>query len=330
MIIAEIGVNHDGYLNKALELVKTAKKSGADAVKFQTFSADRLASSDTPKVQYQERSGVGETHHEMLKKLELTIDEFRQILNFCENQKITFISTPYDSQSALELKYLGQKIFKIASADIVDLELNRTLASFNSSVILSTGMANLDEIQRCIGWHKDKTLDLKLLHCTSNYPCSDDSVNLNAISTLRKEFDLPVGFSDHTIGNTAAIAATALGVTIFERHFTLCKNDDGPDHAASDDPDSFWEYVIQIKRTLKMLGSGEKFVHPEEHQMWSVSRKSIHAARNLEPGVTLQRDMLQIIRPYTGTCASNIEDIVGRTLTIGKKINEPITERDLD
>lgn len=330
MIIAEIGVNHDGYFNKAIELVKAAKKSGADAVKFQTFEADRLASSYTPKVKYQERSGVDETHHAMLKKLELTIDEFRQIINFCKNQKITFISTPYDPFSALELKKLGQKIFKIASADIVDLELNRTLASFNSSVILSTGMASLDEVQRSIDWHRNKTLDLKLLHCTSNYPCSDDTVNLNAILTLRKAFDLPVGFSDHTVGNTAAIAATSMGVTIFERHFTLCKNDEGPDHAASDDPESFSEYVLQIKRASTMLGSGEKFLHPEETQMWRVSRKSIHAARNLEPGVTLTRDMLQVIRPYSGICASKIEELVGRTLSRGKQVHEPISEQDLD
>ena len=237
--IAEVGVNHNGDLNLAKKMILAAKKSGADAVKFQTFKAETLCLPTTPKVKYQKKNTPStESHFEMIKSLELSRDNHMVLLDYCKKNKVHFLSTPYDVESAKFLNEIGCDTFKTASADIVDLKMHNYLADTGKTVIISTGMANIEEIKDCVKIYKEKkNKNFILLHCVSNYPCSNNSLNMSVLPELAKEFDCLVGYSDHSVGRQAAEISVILGGVLIEKHFTIDKNLPGPDQEASTLPD---------------------------------------------------------------------------------------------
>jgi sialic acid synthase SpsE len=315
-IIAEVGVNHDGKLEKAFKLVDEAQSAGADAVKFQSFQAIKLANKNTPKVIYQERDTSSGSHYEMLKKLELSFSEQKKLINYCVSKKIDFISTPYDEESALFLHQAGVKEFKVASADIIDFQLNRRLSDISERVIISTGMSTAEEIEECTKLYENTNVLITLLHCVSNYPCSDESLNLNNIKMLNDRFGYDVGFSDHSVSHMAAKLAVAMGCKVLERHFTLNKFDEGPDHLASDDPELFAQYVQGVRKAENMLGSYERSVQGEEIQMRSVSRKSLFWQRNIKKGSRLKENDFQVLRPGNGISPMELPNLIDKTLAV--------------
>ncbi|MCG6167598.1 N-acetylneuraminate synthase [Leptospira sp. FAT2] len=313
-IIAEIGVNHNGDLKLAKDLILKAKEGGADAVKFQTFVAENLASHGTPKVAYQKRlTEERESHIEMLKKLELKKEYYPELMSLCDQFGIDFLSTPYDVESAVFLKSLGIRVFKTASADIVDMNLHKYLASTRDIVIISTGMASLGEIEEVLDiYRKAGNERLILLHCVANYPCSDSSLNLRVLDTLKTAFGYIVGFSDHSEGIVASILSLGFGARVFEKHFTIDKNLPGPDHKASMDPGELKEYVNSIRRAERMLGSFEKICQEEEREMASVSRKSIVVNHNIAKGDIFAEENLTLKRPGSGIKPNQIFNILGK------------------
>ena len=331
-LIAEIGVNHGGDLVLAKEMVMAAKRVGADAVKFQTFSAARLVNPGTPKVKYQESTtSPKETHYDMIRSLELSLEDHRALFDFCRYEAIEFISTPYDVESARFLDELGCLAFKTASADIVDLDLHRFLASTGKPVLISTGMASLGEIEECLHVYGNRTRkDLVLLHCVSNYPCSDASLNLRVLPMLAAAFGCRVGFSDHSVGSEAAMVSVALGAIVIEKHFTTDRALPGPDHAASVLPEEFAQLVSAVRRVELMLGSAIKELQPEEAQMASVSRKSITLVKALVPGEALSREHVTLKRPGTGLLARELPALLGRKARYALPVGRQLRHSDLE
>lgn len=325
-IIAEIGVNHNGSLSLAKKMIKSAKKAGADAVKFQTYNAERLVSLSTPKVKYQfDKKNPSESHYQMLKKLELSKLNHIKLKNYCDDIGIIFLSTPYDIDSASFLLELGVQYFKTSSADLFDIPLQIWLAKTRKPVIISVGMSTIDEVRLTVDqYFKNKNFNIALLHCVSNYPCSDNSLNLKVISTLQKEFNLPIGFSDHSIGSEASIVSVALGAKIIEKHFTLDKTLIGPDHKASSNPIEFKLLVDGIRRVERMMGDGIKIYQKEELEMSKVSKKSLHLKFSIKAGDNISSNHLELKRPGDGILYKDIDKIIGRTatkdLTKGHKI----------
>ncbi len=315
-IIAEIGVNHNGDIDLAKRMILSAKENGANAVKFQTFTANALVTRETKKVRYQEETtSPSESHYEMIRKLEFSRENHQIAFEYCNSLNIDFISTPYDLESIDYLRRLGVKIFKSSSADLVDLPLQQALAKTGNQIIIATGMANLGEIDTVVKIYRQiGNNDFTLLHCVSNYPCSDSSLNLRVLNTLSSAFHVDVGFSDHSIGSQAAVIAVSLGAKIIEKHFTLDKNLPGPDQRASSSPDEFKHLVTAIRRAEIALGSPIKRCQPEEKQMAEVSRKSITLTKDTYEGETLTPNHLTMKRPGTGICAAYIPTIVGRTI----------------
>lgn len=315
-IIAEIGVNHAGSVKLAKEMIEAAKKSGADAVKFQTFTADKLVSKNTPKVKYQESTtDKDESHYQMIKSLEFSFDDHIPVFEYCRKLDIDFISTPYDIESARFLVSIGVKVFKTASADIVDLSLQEFIAKNAEHAIVSTGMATLGEIEQVVDIYRKHGCKLTLLHCVSNYPCSFESLNLKAMNTLKNAFYCDVGYSDHALGSLPAVAAVALGATVIEKHFTLDKSMAGPDHKASSDPQEFKELVDAIRSTEVALGSPIKSIQKEEIQMRQVSRKSLFLVQDVEEGAVLTADVFTLKRPGTGFYEAELQNIIGSIST---------------
>ena len=313
-IIAEIGVNHNGKVKLAKKLIDEAKKCGADAVKFQTFFATNFVKKDTPKVKYQRNNtGTKENHFNMIQKLELKKKDFIYLKKYCEIKKIEFISTPYDLESAKFLKDIRIKTYKIASADLSDYLLHKFISRTNSKVIISTGMANLQEIGRTLKIYKNKK-KVELLHCVSNYPCSFKSLNLECIKLLKKKFQVPVGFSDHSLGSDAAIIALALGARVFEKHFTLSTKMSGPDHKASMNPKEFKSYVDKIKLAHQILGKPIKKIWPEELEMKKISSKSITFKHNLSKNTKIKISDIIMKRPGYGLNGFSIKKILGKKL----------------
>ena len=316
LIIAEIGVNHNGDVMLAKKMIDAAKQSGADAVKFQTFTAEALAAHDTAKVNYQLGTTCdNETHFEMLSRLELGRAEHCELYDYCQKLGIDFLSTPYDIPSAQFLSLLNVRFFKTASADLVDLPLQRYIASTGVPTMVATGMATLGEIERVVQiYGEEHNSNLILLHCVSNYPCSDASLNLRAMQTMGLAFSAPYGFSDHSMGNLAAAASVAMGARVIEKHFTLDKELPGPDHKASANPAEFSDLVLTVRRLEEMLGKPQKICHPEERQMAEVSRKSIVLSKSLLAGQPITDDVLELKRPGTGLSASFLNDIIGKCI----------------
>jgi N,N'-diacetyllegionaminate synthase len=315
-IIAEIGVNHNGDIKVAKNLIDAAKIAGADAVKFQTFSAKLLASTSTPKVPYQNNAILkNESHLEMLERLELSNEDHIELAEYCKCSGIEFLSTPYDIKSAEFLDSIGVNLFKTASADLIDLPLHRFIASTGKPVFIATGMGSLGEVERVIQiYDAEGSEDIVLLHCVSNYPCSDESINIRAMNTLEKAFGLPVGFSDHSEGDLASVIAVSRGARVIEKHFTLNKDWPGPDHRASATPKEFNDMVFNIRRCEKMLGLSRKARQPEEENMAAISRKSIILARKLNAGSILKEDDFALQRPGNGIPPFFVENLIGKIL----------------
>lgn len=312
--IAEIGVNHDGSVEKAINLIDLAIDAGANAVKFQSFAAEDLATKETPKVSYQiSNTEKSISHYEMLKRLELTEFDEQKVFEYCKVRGINFISTPYSVRAAERLDRLGVSEFKVASADIIDIPLLKAIALTKKPVILSVGMASLGEIEAALSVFAlyDPT-NLVLLHCVSNYPCSDNSLNLNVIKRLAKTFNYPVGFSDHSIGYLAAVMSIGLGGSVIEKHFTSNNRLPGPDHSASSNPIEFKQLIENIRRAEVQLGSGEKKLQDEEVSMIQNSRKSLVYANDISAGKTFSSSDFTMKRPGTGLTWNHLKFFIGR------------------
>ena len=331
-IIAEAGVNHNGKLELALKLVEIAKQAGADAVKFQTFTAENLSRKDTPKVDYQLNRDVTRSHFEMLKSLELNYEDHRQVIEFCRQMKIDIISTPYSFKDAVFLESLKVGIFKTASADIVDLRLQEFIASTNSVALVSTGMASELEIQTAYRvYERTNKGQLVFLHATSEYPAPIENSKVRRVTWLRDNFNCEVGFSDHTSSNHSAILALAFGARIFEKHITLDKNDLGPDHFASLNRDEFSKYVEDLNYSHLALRNSVFDLSPAEMQMKQTSRKSITAISPIGVGDQLILDEnIQLLRPGTGLDGSYLEQVNNKIANRSIQSGEDIKLEDIN
>lgn len=317
-IIAEAGVNHNGSLQLAKKLIDVAKKSGADAVKFQTFKSEDLVTNDAKMAQYQQQNtGKKESQITMLKKLELSDADFVKLKKYCDQKEIMFLSTPH-TESAVDFLEVLMSAFKVGSGDLTNLPIIEKMAKKQKWIIMSTGMANVKEIQEALETvRKFSKKKISLLHCTTSYPCPLDQVNLKAMITLVKKFakkfsPLEVGYSDHTEGIIVSVAAVAMGAKVLEKHFTLDKSLPGPDHKASLDPNELEELVVRVRETEKILGSFVKKPTESENRIAKVTRKSIVANVDIPKGVTISADMLIIKRPGTGIASKHLARIMGR------------------
>lgn len=313
-VIAEAGVNHNGDLKMAQALIDVAAAAGADAVKFQTFRADLLATANAPKAEYQlQTTGDAESQFEMLRRLELSADAHRELQSYCHERGVIFLSTPFDEEAVDLLDELGVPAFKISSGDLTNSPLLEYVASKGKPVILSTGMSELSELIEAVSVLNTAGCENPvLLHCVSNYPAGASEVNLRAMQTMRSAFDVPVGFSDHTEGIDVALAAVALGACVIEKHFTLDRTLPGPDHRASLEPAELRELVQSIRRVEAALGSGRKVPSASEIETAKVARRSLVAARNIPAGATLERDMVAMRRPGTGMSPAMRGTLLGR------------------
>lgn len=323
-IIAEAGVNHNGSVETAKKLINTAKEVGADAVKFQTFKTDSVVTKKAPKAEYQKISDNYSSQYEMIRKLELSADEFIELSNYAKSKGIIFLSSPFDSESVELLDQIGISAFKLGSGEITNLPLIKNVANKGKPVILSTGMASLCEIEEALKIIKTKSIDVILMYCVTNYPASASEIDLNIMKTLQNTFKIPVGFSDHTMGIELSVAAVALGACVIEKHFTLDRNLEGPDHKASLEPENFKRMVDSIRNVEKGLGDGIKKISKDELSIKQIVRKSIMAGRDIEKGETLKRDMLTIKRPETGIYPKYIDVIIGKKMKVSVKRDEPI------
>jgi len=315
-IIAEAGVNHNGDLALAKQLVQAAARAGADAVKFQTFKAAHLVTADAPQAAYQARnSGITESQFDMLKRLELPLEAFAELNRFCEAEGIQFMSTAFDEESSDFLAGLGMGIFKIPSGELTNLPLLRHIARHGRPMIVSTGMATLFEVHAAVDAIRGAGNEaITVLHCTTNYPAPPEEVNLRAMHTMSAALNVPIGYSDHTMGIEASVIAVAAGATVIEKHFTLDRNLPGPDHQASLEPEALAEMVRSIRRVEVLLGSGAKQPSSAELAVADVVRRSIVAAHDLVAGAVLATSMLILRRPGTGLEPAQMDLVLGRKL----------------
>jgi N,N'-diacetyllegionaminate synthase len=325
-VIAEAGVNHDGSLDRALQLVDAAKASGADAVKFQTFRADQLATRSAHKAPYQKRTtSNSESQFEMLQRLQLDAAAHRCLIDHCRNIGIQFLSSPFDTQSADLLATMNVPLYKVPSGEITNLPFLQHLARKSRPLILSTGMSTLGEVEEAVQvLQAAGATQLTLLHCVTEYPAPYDEVNLRAMQTLKSAFGLPVGYSDHTSGIEIAIAAVALGAEVIEKHFTLDRSLPGPDHSASLEPVELRQMVTAIRHVEAALGTGIKAPAPCELPNISVARKSVVAARTLTTGHQLTTRDLEIKRPGNGLAPKLLPTLIGHTLRVSVAKDEII------
>lgn len=311
-IIAEAGVNHNGSFALACKLVDAAKKAGVDCIKFQTFKSENLVSRTAKKAEYQKKTTGDSSQQDMLKKLELSFDEFLNLKNYCENMGICFLSTPFDFDSIEFLNSIDMPFWKIPSGEVTNLPYLLALAKTGKPVVMSTGMCTLQEMREAIDvLQANGTKEIKLLHCNTEYPTPFEDVNLKAMQTMRDEFQMEVGYSDHTKGIEVPIAAVALGATIIEKHFTLDRNMEGPDHKASLEPNELAEMVCCIRNIEKALGSGDKTPSPSEKKNIAVARKSIVAKTKIKAGDTLTENNVTVKRPGTGISPMKWFEILG-------------------
>lgn len=327
-IIAEAGVNHNGDIRIAKKMVDVAANAGVNAIKFQTFKAESLVSKYTPKADYQKRNtGIGESQFAMIKKLELSNKEFKDLYDYCNKKRITFLSSPFDIESISFLQKLGMQIFKIPSGELTNLPYLREIASLAKRLILSTGMADLSEIRTALevlvanGTPRDK---ITVLQCTTEYPTPYKDVNLLAMNTIRDTLHVKVGYSDHTQGIEISIAAAALGACIIEKHFTLDNMMSGPDHRASLMPEQLALLVQAIRNVEKSLGNGIKCPCISEKKNKRVARKSIVASRNIAKDEVFSFHNVTIKRPGTGISPMEWDSIIGQKATRSYKEDELI------
>jgi N,N'-diacetyllegionaminate synthase len=326
-IIAEAGVNHNGSVELAKKLIDVASESGADAVKFQTFKAEKLVSKNAQKAEYQKKTtDAEESQFDMIKKLELDLNTHKELISYCKTKNIMFLSTPFDHDSIELLKTLGLEIFKIPSGEIINLPYLRHIGKLNKKVILSTGMADIGEIEDALdilissGTKKE---NITVLHANTMYPTPMEDVNLKAMVTIGNTFDIAYGYSDHTLGIEVDIAAVAMGASVIEKHFTLDKNMDGPDHKASLEPDELKAMVKAIRNIELALGSSIKKPSKSEMPNMEIARKSIVAKTEIKKGDTLSEENITIKRPGNGINPMRLDEIVG-TIAIKDYIEDEL------
>ncbi|MHA1797330.1 MAG: N-acetylneuraminate synthase [Candidatus Helarchaeota archaeon] len=330
-IIAEAGVNHDGDLNKAKKLIDIAKDAKVDAVKFQTWITEELSTKNTKKASYQiENTGAEESQFEMLKKLELSQDDFIELKEYSEKKKIIFLSTG-DEEKSIEFLYnLGVPAFKIGSAELTNLRMLKLVAQKNIPIILSTGMGNIDEIREAVNEiYKTGNNKLILLHCTSEYPTNYEDVNLNAMLTIKTNFNSIVGYSDHTLGTLVPIVAVSLGAKVIEKHFTYSKSAEGPDHICSLDPMELKEMVTKIRQVEIILGEKVKKPTEKELEIKKLIRKTIVASMDIPKSTKISNNMLALKRSNGSLEPKMINKILGLTTKRKFQKDEPISLKDL-
>jgi len=330
-VIAEAGVNHDGDLDRALQLVDAAADAGADAVKFQTFAADRLVTRDAPQAEYQVR-GIGRrtSQYEMLRRLELSRDDHARLVDHCRVRGIPFLSSPFDEVSADLLEAFDVPAFKIGSGELTNLPLLRHVARKARPMIVSTGMASLGEVAAAVqAIRDDGDPPLVLLHCVSGYPALPEDVNLRAMATMRREFGVPVGYSDHTRGLDISLAAVALGACLVEKHFTLDRSLMGPDHQVSIEPAELAQLTGGIAAVHQALGTGRKVAVDREREIADVARKSLVAVVDIAAGTVIQDEMIAVLRPGYGLPPARRGDVVGCSAGVDIPAGTPITEEML-
>lgn len=315
-IIAEAGSNHDRKLEQAYRLINIAKESGADAVKFQTYTAECLYSKKTPKPEYLKKKGLSskdESLWDVIKRIEMPREWHAKLKDYCSKNDIIFMSTPFDLRAVDELEEVGMLAYKIASFEITHLPLLEKAGNTGKPIILSTGMADLSDIKIALkiiynaGNHK-----VALLHCAVNYPPKYEDLNLRAMDTMRQAFKVPVGFSDHTLGIISAIAAVARGACIIEKHFTIDRKLKGPDHSFALEPDEFKEMVRAIRDTEKSLGSAAKKRSPSEEELYLIGRRSLVAGCNISKGTKITREMIEVKRPGYGIQVKEMDKLIGK------------------
>ena len=311
-IIAEAGVNHNGSFALACKLVDAAKEAGADCIKFQTFKAKNLVSRTAKKAEYQKKMTGDSSQQDMLKKLELSFDEFLQLKCYCKKVGICFLSTPFDFDSIAFLNFIDMPFWKVPSGEVTNLPYLLALAKTGKPVVMSTGMCNMEEIREAIHVLKTNGIkEIKLLHCNTEYPTPFEDVNLKAMQTMHETFHLEVGYSDHTKGIEVPIAAVALGATIIEKHFTLDRNMEGPDHKASLEPDELAAMVSAIRNIEKSLGIGIKEPSSSEKKNIAVARKSIVAKTKIKAGDVFTEENITVKRPGTGISPMKWFEVIG-------------------
>lgn len=331
IIIAEAGVNHNGDINLAKQLIEAAAEAGADYVKFQTFKADKLVVKTAEKAAYQKANTPGQANESqlsMLKKLELSEADHRELIDYCADKNIEFLSTAFDEESVELLKIFGVKLGKIPSGEITNLPYLELMAKSFEQIILSTGMADLQEVRNALevlenaGADKNKTT---VLHCTTEYPTPFADVNLRAMRTIKEKCDVKIGYSDHTLGIEIPIAAVALGANVIEKHFTLDRTMEGPDHKASLEPDELKEMVRSIRNVETALGDKIKQPSNSEKKNIAVARRSIIAARPIKKGEVFSSENLTAKRPGTGLSPMLWREIIGQIAERDFEADEMIT-----
>ena len=317
LIIAEAGVNHNGCLVTAKQLIDAAVDAGVDYVKFQTINADKMVTRSAKRADYQElNTRNSDSHYEMLKKLELSENDHKELILYCNSKSIKFFSTAFDLESLVFLKSLGLELAKIPSGEITNLPYLRAMAKLFPEIILSTGMANMDEIKaafRVLIENGTKQENITILHCNTEYPTPMDDVNLKAMLHIKKELGVEIGYSDHTLGIEVPIAAVALGAKVIEKHFTLDRNLPGPDHKASLEPEELKAMVTSIRNIeLAISGSGIKEPSLSEAKNKPIARKSIVASQNIKKGEIFSEENLAIKRPGTGISPMLWNEVLGK------------------
>jgi N,N'-diacetyllegionaminate synthase len=327
-IIAEAGVNHNGSIDFAYKLIDAAVKAGVDAVKFQTFSAEKLVSKTAQKAEYQKKTTDAlETQFDMIKKLELDVHNHKSLIKYCHKKDIMFLSTPFDHDSINLLNELGLNIFKIPSGEITNLPFLRHIGSLGKQIILSTGMSNLQEVDVALNILIEAgtpKVNITVLHANTMYPTPFEDVNLKAMLTIHEELGVAVGYSDHTLGIEVDIAAVAMGATVIEKHFTLDKTMDGPDHLSSLEPKELKSMVSAIRNTEKALGSYKKSPSPSESNNIDIVRKSIVASSSIIEGEVFSEKNITIKRPGSGISPMKWDKIIGTVASKDYKTDDLI------
>lgn len=339
-IIAEAGVNHNGSDKIALELVEAAAKSGADAVKFQSFKAKNLASKEASTAEYQKLQTSENSQLDMLRKLEISEELHIKLIAKCAQLGIEFLSTPFDIDIAKYLLDLGMKRIKIPSGELTNIPFIKKLAGFDVPIILSTGMSSLKEVNDAVNaiklvrqdknYYRPLNQMLTVLHCTSNYPAKYEDINLSAMKTMERELEVPIGYSDHSKGFFVSVSAVALGAILIEKHFTLDKEMLGPDHLASINPNELKEMVKQIRSIEKCLGNGIKVPTESELPVRDLVRRSIVMAKDKKAGDVIELSDLTLLRPGNGIPPADMEKVIGKKLLVDCKPNKIIQWSDLE
>lgn len=326
-IIAEAGVNHNGSLEMALQLVDKAVEIGADCVKFQTFKAEQIVTAASPKANYQmEVTDRNESQFDMLKKLELDMSAFRTIKEYCDKKGIRFLSTPYNPEDADLLAAIGVDGFKIASGQLVETPFLRYVAKFGKQMIISTGMANMEEVKDAVAAIRSAgNNDIIVLQCNTDYPSKIEDTNIRAMNTMRDELKVRVGYSDHVPNNYACFAAVALGAEVIEKHFTLDNHLPGPDHSSSLEPEAFRELIEGVRNIEKCLGTGVKTPSASEVKNTYGMRRSLVAKTDLKKGTILKAEDLGFKRPANGLSPKMLDAVIGKELLNDLKKDEALT-----